>query len=119
MAAKMMDYRRKEVRMRGLLSVAGVVTAMAVLTAQAGQPQGEGRQGAGGRGGGGFGRGSTPVAYDEYAGFTKLWDGSTFTNWNGETDVWSIDNGAIHADTTKTPGQHHIHYTGPGAVMRD
>ena len=25
----------------------------------------------------------------------------------------------LHADTTKTPGQHHIHYTGPGAVMRD
>ena len=27
--------------------------------------------------------------------------------------------GLLHADTTKTPGQHHIHYTGPGAVMRD
>ena len=25
----------------------------------------------------------------------------------------------MHADTTKTPGQHHIHYVGPGAVMRD
>jgi hypothetical protein len=26
---------------------------------------------------------------------------------------------ACGADTTKTPGQHHIHYTGPGAVIRD
>jgi hypothetical protein len=60
-----------------------------------------------------------PVPYDDYTGFTKLWDGSTFTNWEGETDVWSIQNGAIHADTTKTPGQHHIHYVGPGAIMRD
>ena len=34
-------------------------------------------------------------------------------------DVWSIVDGLLHADTTKTPGQHHIHYTGPGAVMRD
>ena len=34
-------------------------------------------------------------------------------------DVWSIVDGMLHADTTKTPGQHHIHYTGPGAVMRD
>ena len=25
----------------------------------------------------------------------------------------------LHADTTETPGQHHIHYIGPGAVMRD
>src|SRR2546423_14927547 len=60
-----------------------------------------------------------PVPYDDYMGFSKLWDGATFTNWNGETDVWSIEDGAIHADTTKTPGQHHIHYTGPGAIMRD
>ena len=44
----------------------------------------------------------------------SLWDGKTLANWEGETDVWSIDNGAIHADTTKTPGQHHLHYKGPG-----
>ena len=58
-------------------------------------------------------------AYSDYTGFTKLWDGQTFNNWDGETDVWSIENGAIHADTVKTPGQHHVHYTGPGAVMHD
>jgi hypothetical protein len=60
-----------------------------------------------------------PVPYDDYTGFSKLWDGATLTNWNGETDVWSIEDGAIHADPTKTPGQHHIHYTGPGAILRD
>ena len=71
-------------------------------------------------GGRGPGRGFTPpVPYDDYMEFAKLWDGATFTNWNGKTDVWSIEDGAIHADTTKTPGQHHIHYTGPGAIMRD
>jgi hypothetical protein len=43
----------------------------------------------------------------------------TLDGWDGESDVWSIDNGAIHADTTKTPGQHHLHYKGPNAVMRD
>ena len=75
------------------------------------------QQGGAGRG---TGRGSAPpVPYDDYTGFSKLWDGATLTNWNGESDVWSIQEGAIHADTTKTPGQHHIHYTGPGAVMRD
>ena len=79
-----------------------------------GTPPAQGGQGRGlGRGG------APPVPYDDYAGYTKLWDGATFTNWDGETDVWSIVDGAIHADTTKTPGQHHIHYKGPGAVMRD
>ena len=69
--------------------------------------------------GGGAGRGATPVVYGDYSGFTNLWDGQTLDGWEGETDVWSIDNGAIHANTTKTPGQHHLHYKGPGAVMRD
>jgi hypothetical protein len=61
----------------------------------------------------------TDVAYGDYSGYTSLWDGRTLGAWDGETDVWSIDNGAIHADTTKTPGQHHLHYKGPNAVMRD
>ena len=74
------------------------------------------------QGGGGRGPGNpptVPLPYEDYAGFTRLWDGTTFTNWSGEADVWSIVDGALHADTTKTPGQHHIHYVGPGAVMRD
>jgi hypothetical protein len=80
-----------------------------------GAPAASGGAGGGRRGGGG----AKPAAYDDYTGFTKLWDGQTFQNWDGETDVWSIENGAIHADTTKTPGQHHIHYVGPGAIMKD
>jgi hypothetical protein len=68
---------------------------------------------AGGRGGG------APINYSDYTGFTALWDGKTLNNWDGETDVWSIDHDAIHADTVKTPGQHHIHFTGPGYVMKD
>ena len=87
--------------------------------AGAGQGPGRGQTGGGRGGGGGVGPGATPVPYDDYTGFTRLWDGATFTNWDGETDVWSIEHGALHADTTKTPGQHHVHYIGPGAVMRD
>ena len=68
---------------------------------------------------GGFGPPTTQTPYDDYTGFTKIFDGQTFTNWNGERDVWSIVDGMLHADTTKTPGQHHIHYTGPGAIVRD
>ena len=47
----------------------------------------------------------TAVTYGDYTGFTKLWDGATLRGWEGESDVWSIVNGTIHADTTKTPGQ--------------
>ena len=87
-------------------------------TPPAGQapPAGQGR---GGGGGVAFGPPTVKTPYDDYTGFTKIFDGKTFTNWVGETDVWSIQDGLLHADTTKTPGQHHIHYVGPGAVMRD
>ena len=61
----------------------------------------------------------TDVAYVDYSGYTSLWDGRTLNGWDGESDVWSIDNGMIHADTTKTPGQHHLHYKGANAVMKD
>jgi len=74
---------------------------------------------AGGEAAGQRGGRGTPVPYDDYTGYTKLWDGATFTNWQGESDVWTIEEGMLHADTTKTPGQHHIYYTGPGAIMRD
>jgi hypothetical protein len=94
--------------------VASFLVIDANVTGDQGGGQGPGRQG--GRGGRG---GAQPVAYDDYTGYTKLWDGATLTNWDGETDVWSIQDGMLHADTTKTPGQHHIHYRGPGAVMRD
>jgi hypothetical protein len=83
-------------------------------------PPAAGRGQGGGRGGGAaFGPPTTQTRYDDYTGFTKIFDEKTFTNWNGEMDVWSIVDGLLHADTTKTPGQHHLHYTGPGAVMRD
>jgi len=95
-------------------SLAAAVAAQQPQTPPAGSPPAApGAQG-------GRGRGSQPpVAYEDYTGFTKLWDGATFTNWDGERDVWTIEDGMLHADTVKTPGQHHIHYIGPNAVMRD
>ncbi len=60
-------------------------------------------------------------AYSDYTGFTKLWDGQTFNNWDGETDVWSIENGAIHADTCRKERPVSTTSTTPatGAVMHD
>jgi hypothetical protein len=104
-----------------------LILAVVLVLSQAQQlppqnPPAQGAQqppGGAGRGGGFNMRAASPVPYDDYTGFTKLWDGATFKNWEGESDVWSIEDGMLHADTTKTPGQHHIHYTGPNAVMKD
>ena len=91
-------------------------TSLASVQPAAGAAQGAPPQGARG---GGLGNGAAPIAYNDYTGFTKLFDGQTLTGWNGETDVWSIDNGTVHANTVKTPGQHHLRYVGPNAVMKD
>jgi hypothetical protein len=107
---------------RSIRFFAATMLLAVVATPQIVRVQGGGQApgGRGGRGGfGGFTAPTTLTRYDDYTGFTKIFDGKTFTNWNGEADVWSIVDGMIHADTTKTPGQHHIHYTGPNAVMRD
>jgi len=95
----------------GLVPMFAITSVLWSGSAQVSTPQGA--RGQGGQ------RGALPIAYNDYTGYVKLWDGRTFNGWDGETDVWSIDNGAIHADTTKTPGQHHIHYKGPGAIMKD
>jgi hypothetical protein len=92
------------------LIAGGLVFGLLPLAAQQAPPAGGAPAGRGG---------TVRNVYSDYTGFAKLWDGESFKNWDGEMDVWSIDNGAIHADTTKTPGQHHIHYIGPGAVMKD
>ena len=111
---------------RTSISLLPIIAAIALLSSavaymQGGAPaQPATTQGAAqGRGGGGVFAPITDVAYADYKGYTKLWDGQTLTNWDGESDVWSIQGDAIHADTTKTPGQHHLHYVGPNAVMRD
>jgi 3-keto-disaccharide hydrolase len=116
----------RSVGLVALMTLVALVGTLRVTHAQGGTPAppapagGGQAPGGGGRGGGvAFGPPTTLTRYDDYTGFTKIFDGQSFTNWNGERDVWSIVDGLLHADTTKTPGQHHIHYTGPGAVMRD
>lgn len=103
--------------MRILLTCAAIVAGGTLVF---GQSAGAPRQGAPPETGrGGVFAPITDVAYGDYADYTSLWDGRTLNGWDGESDVWSIENGAIHADTTKTPGQHHLHYKGPNAVMKD
>jgi hypothetical protein len=112
----------RSIRFFAATMLLAVVATPHIVHVQGGAAPGGGQApgGRGSRGGfGGFTAPTTLTRYDDYTGFTKIFDGKTFTNWNGEADVWSIVDGMLHADTTKTPGQHHIHYTGPDAVMRD
>jgi hypothetical protein len=74
--------------------------------AVAGQPgtAGAGQQGAPGQPGApaaapGRGRGSfrepDPIDFDDRTGYTEMFDGTTLTGWDGNSDVWKVVDGAI------------------------
>jgi hypothetical protein len=55
--------------------------------------------GRGGRGGGGF-RQPDPIDFADNTGWTQMWDGSTFKEWDGDFSYWKIDGGAIVVEST-------------------
>jgi hypothetical protein len=40
-----------------------------------------------------------PIAPNDYAGWTSLFDGRTLDGWDGSPEVWRVDDGAIVAET--------------------
>jgi hypothetical protein len=36
-----------------------------------------------------------PVNFDDHVGWTQIFDGKTLTNWDGPSDVWHVEDGAI------------------------
>ena len=90
-----------------------------ITSAQAQSNAGGGRGGGGGGGRGGN-VGTWESTYWDHTGFVSLFDGVSLNGWDGETNVWSVDNGGIHSDNVnRSMGQHHVHYVGPGAVIKD
>ena len=55
-----------------------------------------------------------PFDYGNRAGWTSLFDGRMLTGWNGNPDVWSVDDGVITAASTteRRVGSTHIIWTG-------
>jgi Domain of Unknown Function (DUF1080) len=36
-----------------------------------------------------------PINFDDHDGWTQIFDGKTLKNWDGDTDVWHVEDGAI------------------------
>jgi hypothetical protein len=45
----------------------------------------------------GCGTAPEPIAYDDRAGWTQIFDGKTLANWDGNPEVWAVEDGAISA----------------------
>jgi 3-keto-disaccharide hydrolase len=53
----------------------------------------------GGRGGSGFTQ-PEPIAFDDHEGWQSIFDGSSLKDWDGNMDIWRLENGAIVGTST-------------------
>lgn len=68
----------------------------------AGQPpaQGQGQGPGRGQGRGGGMRGPQPLPFDDHAGYTQIFDGTSLKGWDGDPNYWKVEDGAIVGETT-------------------
>jgi hypothetical protein len=41
-----------------------------------------------------------PINFDDHEGWTQIFDGKTLKNWDGDTDVWHVEDGAIVGESS-------------------
>lgn len=41
-----------------------------------------------------------PINFDDHDGWTQIFDGQTLKNWDGDTDVWHVEDGAIVGESS-------------------
>src|SRR5580698_5072514 len=41
-----------------------------------------------------------PIDFDDHDGWTQIFDGKTLTGWDGDTDVWHVEDGAIVGESS-------------------
>src|ERR1035441_3760221 len=78
---------------------AGLILLFAAATAYAQQTPPPGGPGRGGRGGGGFTQ-PAPIDFADNTGWTSMFDGSSLKGWDGNMDLWHVENGAITVEST-------------------
>lgn len=78
------------------LFVAAFLTFQSISTRaqQAGAPQGQPR------GGGGRGPGIEALAFEDHTGFESIFDGKTLKGWDGDPDLWRVENETIIGEST-------------------
>src|SRR5688572_4964344 len=80
---------------RALLAIA--IFAVTLASSFAGEFSGQARGQT--RGGGGFSQ-PDPIAFDDHEGWRSIFDGQSLKDWEGNLDVWRLENGAIVGTST-------------------
>src|SRR5215208_2981284 len=55
-----------------------------------------------------------PIDFNDHAGWTSIFDGKTLKGWDGPTDLWKVEDGAIIVQSKADPptGSVYLLYTG-------
>ncbi|HVW10164.1 MAG TPA: DUF1080 domain-containing protein [Bryobacteraceae bacterium] len=79
------------------MAAASLLVAPVAFYAQApgGASGGSGRGGRGGRGGGILVLAPPLADFNDHTGFVQIFDGATLNGWDGDPNVWKVENGAI------------------------
>jgi hypothetical protein len=91
--------------MKKLVALSSALLAAALLAfqvistraQQAGAPQGPPR---GGAQAGGRGPGIEALAFEDHTGFESIFDGKTLKGWDGDPDLWRVENETIIGEST-------------------
>lgn len=68
-----------------------------------------------------LGRFRQPQAFDfaDHTGFTRIFDGTTLNQWDGDPSVWHVEDGAIVGVSTKEKPVRNSYISYHGAVVKD
>jgi hypothetical protein len=60
-----------------------------------------------------------PLDFNEHIGFKEIFDGASLKDWDGNPDVWRIENGAIVGESTKEKPSGNSYISYHGIVAKD
>jgi len=83
-----------------LCLIGGSLAAWQVPAGIVGAPGASGGSGARGRGA----RQPDPIDFSDHAGWSELFDGKTLDGWDGNPDVWRVENGTLIGEYTTPTG---------------
>lgn len=83
--------------MKKIVAISAALLATALLSWQTGVLRAQQNPP---RGGAPRGTGIEPLALDDYAGFTSIFDGQTLKGWDGDPGFWRVADGAIVGEST-------------------
>jgi hypothetical protein len=78
---------------RHTLAVLACFPASALAQSPAGAPGASGASG--GRGRGGLFRQPDPIDFSDHTGWSELFDGKSLDGWDGNPEVWKVENGSL------------------------